>query len=74
MILLKKDIIYLCCITYTDVVNEIEVLKSDIKDVNENCQRVKCAAIFDAIMSSSKLLSDLIFMCCKRKTNYKVVL
>ena len=50
-----------------DVVNEIEVLESDVKDCNEKCQRVTCSAVYDAIMSSFKLLYDLIFMCCKKK-------
>ena len=50
-----------------DVVNEIEVLENDVKDCNEKCQRVKCSAIYDAIMSSSKRLYDLIFFCCKKK-------
>ena len=50
-----------------DVVNEIEVLETDVKDCNEKCQRVNCSAIYDVIMSSFKLLYDLIFMCCKKK-------
>jgi hypothetical protein len=50
-----------------DVINEIEVLETDVKDCNEKCQRVNCSAIYDAIMSSFKLLYDLIFMCCKKR-------
>ena len=56
-----------------DVVNDvqvlenIEVLETDVKDYNEKCQRVNCSAIYDAIMSSSKLLYDLIFICCAKK-------
>ncbi len=49
-----------------DVVNEIEILETDVKDCNEKCHRVNCNAIFDAIMSSSKLIYDLIFMCCRK--------
>jgi len=67
MILLKMDIIYLCYNIYMDVVNEIEILETDVKDCNEKCQRVNCNAIYDAIMSSLKLLYDLIFMCAKKK-------
>jgi len=52
-----------------DVVNEIEVLESDLKDCEEKCQRVNCNAIYDAIMSSLKLMYDLIFMCCAKKKN-----
>ncbi len=49
-----------------DVVNDIEILETDIKDCNEKCKRVNCNAIYDAIMSSLKLLYDLIFMCGAR--------
>ena len=51
-----------------DVVNEIEVLETDVKDCNEKCQRVNCAALYDAIISSFKLLYDLILcVVVKRK-------
>ena len=52
-----------------DVINDTEVLETDVKDCNEKCQRVNCAALYDAIMSSLKLLYDLVFMCCKKKTS-----
>ena len=68
MILLRVDISYLCYNIYMDVVDEIEILETDVKDCNEKCQRVNCNAIYDAIMSSLKLLYDLIFMCAKKKT------
>ena len=67
MILLKMDIIYLCYNIYMDVVNEIEILETDVKDCNEKCQRVNCNAIYDAVMSSLKLMYDLIFVCFKKK-------
>ena len=69
MILLRVDISYLCYNIYMDVVDEIEILETDVKDCNEKCQRVNCNAIYDAIMSSLKLLYDLIFMCCRKKEN-----
>ena len=52
-----------------DVVNEIEVLETDVRECNEKCQRVNCNAIYDAVMSSLKLIYDLIFMCCRKKEN-----
>ena len=52
-----------------DVVNEIEVLETDVRDCNEKCERVNYHAIYDAIMSSLKLLYDLIFICCRKKEN-----
>ena len=69
MILLKMVIIYLCYNIYMDVVNEIEILESDVRDCNEKCERVNCHAIYDAIMSSFKLMYDLIIMCCRKKEN-----
>ena len=68
MILLKMDISYLCYNIYMDVVNEIEILETDVKDCNEKCQRVNCSAIYDAIMASFKLLYDFFFVCVKKKT------
>ena len=62
-------IIYLSYNLYMDVVNEIEILETDIKDCNEKFKRVNCNAIYDAIMSSLKLMYDLIFMCCRKKEN-----
>ena len=52
-----------------DVVSEIEILETDVKDCNEKCQRVNGHAIYDAITSSLKLLYDLIFICCRKKEN-----
>ncbi len=54
-----------------DVVNEIEILEIDVKDCNEKCQRVNCNAIYDANMSSLKLLYDLILCVLKRKRTIK---
>ena len=48
-----------------DVINEITVLEDDVKQVNEKCKRVNCAALYDAITATLKLLYDLIFFCCK---------
>ena len=50
-----------------DVVQEIEVIETDVKECNEKCQHVNCYALYDAIMASFKLLYDLIFICCKKK-------
>ena len=50
-----------------DVINDIEILETDVKDCNDKCQRVNCSALYDAIMSSLKLLYDLVLMCCKKK-------
>jgi hypothetical protein len=56
---------------YMDVINEITVLEEDVKEVNEKCKRVNCAALYDAITATFKLLYDLIFMCCKKEKSIK---
>jgi hypothetical protein len=50
-----------------DVVQEIETIETDVKDCEEKCKKVNCYALYDAIMSSLKVLYDLIFLCCKKK-------
>ena len=68
MILLKMVITYLSYNIYMDVVSDIEVIESDVRDVEQKCQKVNCGAIYDAIIASLKLLYDLIFVCAKKKT------
>ena len=51
-----------------DVIAEIEVLESDVRDCDEKCKKVNCSAIYDTIIASLKLLYDLIFVCTKKKT------
>ena len=51
-----------------DVIAEINVLESDVIDVEQKCKKVNCSAIYDAIIASLKLLYDLIFVCTKKKT------
>ena len=50
-----------------DVINDIEVIETDVKDCNEKCRRINCVAIYDAIISTFKLIYDCFFICCKRK-------
>ena len=50
-----------------DVINEIEILENDVKDVEKKCSKVNCVAIYDAIMATFKQMYDLIFFCCKKK-------
>ena len=38
-----------------DVVNEIEVLENDVRDVEKKCSKVNCVAIYEAIMATFKL-------------------
>ena len=50
-----------------DVISDIEILESDVKDCDEKCKKVNCVAIYDAIVASFKLLYDLIFVCVSKK-------
>ena len=61
-------ILYLSYNIYMDVVAEFEVLESDVKDVEQKCEKVNCSAIYDANIASLKLLYDLIFVCTKKRT------
>jgi hypothetical protein len=50
-----------------EILEDIAVLEIDIKDCYTKCQRINCNAIYDAILSTLKLIYDLIFICCKKK-------
>ena len=54
------------------VINDIQVLEEDVKQVTEKCQKVNCSAVFDAIAATFKLFLDLIFMCCKQDESVKI--
>ena len=48
---------------------DIKVIEDDLQETYFKCQRVNCNAIYDAIMSSLKLIYDLRFICCRKKEN-----
>jgi len=50
-----------------DVIAEVQVLEADVADCEEKCKRVNCSAIYDAIISTCKLLYDLVFLCFSKK-------
>ncbi len=50
-----------------DVIAEVQVLETDVKDCEEKCKKVNCVAIYDAIIASCKLLYDLVFLCFNKK-------
>ena len=50
-----------------EILEDIVILENDIKDCSEKCQRVNCHAIYDAIMSSLKVIYNLKFICCRKK-------
>ena len=50
-----------------DVISEVQVLETDVKDCEEKCKKVNCSAIYDAIIASCILLYDLVFLCFNKK-------
>ncbi len=52
-----------------DVIAEVQVLEADVADSSceEKCKKVNCSAIYDAIISTCKLLYDLVFLCFNKK-------
>ena len=51
-----------------DVVDEIEILETDVRDCEEKCKQVNCVVIYDAIIATFKLLYELVFVCFKKKS------
>ena len=50
-----------------DVVQEFEIIETDVKDLSEKCQKVNCNALYDVIIASFKVVYDLLFICWKKK-------
>lgn len=49
-----------------DVIKEIDIIETDVKDLSEKCQKVNCNALFDVIKASLKVLYDLMFIWNKK--------
>ncbi len=50
-----------------DVIHDIQVIREDVKDVEQKCKKVNCYALYDAIVATIKLIYDILFCCCKKK-------
>ena len=50
-----------------DVFNDIKVIEENLQNVEQKCEKVNCAALYDAVIATLKLLYDLLFCCCKKK-------
>jgi len=50
-----------------DVINDIQVIEEDVKNVERKCSKINCYDFYDAIMATFKLIYDLLFCCCKKK-------
>ena len=54
-----------------DVIDDINVIEKDIEKVNEDCNKINCGALFQAIRDTIKLIIDSVSCCfkyCKPKT------
>ena len=54
-----------------DAIHDIEVIEKDIEKVNEDCNKINCGALFQAIRDTIKLIIDYVSCCfkfCKPKT------
>ena len=48
-----------------DIVKDINVIEKDIEKVNEDCNKINCSAIYQAILDTLKLISDCVICCFK---------
>jgi hypothetical protein len=50
-----------------DVKNEFKVIEEDLEIVEEKCERVNFYASYDVIIATIKLISIILYCCCKKK-------
>ena len=48
-----------------DVFNDINVIEKDLEKVNEDCNKINCSAVYQAIIDTLKLISDCVICCFK---------
>jgi hypothetical protein len=48
-----------------NVIDDINVIEKDIENVNENCKKINCGALFNAIRDTIKLIIDSVACCFK---------
>ena len=48
-----------------DVINDINVIEKDLEKVNEDCNKINCSAVYQAILDTLKLISDCVICCFK---------
>ena len=51
-----------------NVIDNMKVIEDDLENVEKKCEKINCAALYDAIIATIKLLYDLIF-CCRKKND-----
>ncbi len=48
-----------------DVIDDINIIEKDIEKVNEDCNKINCSALFQAIRDTIQLIFDSITCCIK---------
>ena len=48
-----------------DVIQDINVIEKDLEKVNEDCNKINCSAVYQAILDTLKLISDCVICCFK---------
>ena len=60
-----KNIKYIYVLIYMDVIQDITVIEKDLEKVNEDCNKINCSAVYQAIEDTIKLIIDCIACCFK---------
>ena len=55
-----------------DVVKDINIIEKDLEKVNEDCNKINCSALYQAIEDTIKLIIDCV-ACCFKFVNLKKV-
>ena len=48
-----------------DVIQDINVIEKDLEKVNEDCNKINCSAVYQAIEDTIKLIIDCVVCCFK---------
>ena len=48
-----------------DVIQDITVIEKDIEKVSEDCNKINCSAVYQAIEDTIKLIIDCVVCCFK---------
>ena len=51
-----------------DIINDVNIIESDIEDTKEKCNKIQCNPLYDAFNAVIKLFFDLLKLITKRKS------
>ena len=60
-----KNIKYIYVLVYMEAIQDINVIEKDLEKVNEDCNKINCSAVYQAIEHTIKLIIDCITCCFK---------